>query len=62
VLAAGVGVLRGRLRATSWLSATLDAGLAVRPFQPKFVLLGVGDVFETPAFSPFARTGLSLEF
>jgi hypothetical protein len=62
LLASGIGALRGRLRATSWLSATLDAGVAVRPFQPKFVLLGVGDVFETPAFSPFARTGLALEF
>ncbi|HEX2874298.1 MAG TPA: hypothetical protein VHP33_23750 [Polyangiaceae bacterium] len=62
VLAAGVGALRGRLRATSWLSATLDAGAALRPFQPTFVLLGVGDVFEIPAFSPFARTGLALEF
>lgn len=62
LLASGVGAVRGRLRATSWLSATLDAGLAVRPFQPTFVLLGVGDVFETPLFSPFARTGLSLEF
>ena len=62
LLAAGVGAARGRLRATPWLSATLDAGVALRPFQPTFVLLGVGDVFETPMFSPFARTGLSLEF
>ncbi len=62
LLASGVGALRGRLRATSWLSATLDAGVAVRPFQPTFVLLGVGDVFETPLLSPFARTGLALEF
>lgn len=62
LMASGVGVLRGRLRATSWLSATLDAGVALRPFQPTFVLLGVGDVYETPALSPFARTGLALEF
>jgi hypothetical protein len=62
LLGAGVGVLRGRLRATSWLSATLDAGLAARPFHPTFVLLGVGDVFEIPVFSPFARTGLAVEF
>lgn len=62
ILASGVGALRGRLRATSWLSATLDAGVALRPFQPTFVLLGVGDVFETPLLSPFARTGLALEF
>jgi hypothetical protein len=62
VLASGVMTLRGRLRATSWLSATLDAGLAARPFQPKFVLLGVGDVFVTPLISPFARTGLAVEF
>jgi hypothetical protein len=62
LLASGVGVLRGRLRATSWLSATLDAGAEARPFHPKFVLLGVGDVFEIPAFSAFARTGLVLEF
>jgi len=62
VLASGVAALRGRLRATSWLSGTLDAGVAARPFQPRFVLVGVGDVFETPLFSPFARTGLVLEF
>jgi hypothetical protein len=62
LLASGVGVVRGRLRATSWLSATLDAGAEARPFQPKFVLRGVGDVFEIPAFSAFARTGLVLEF
>jgi hypothetical protein len=62
VMGAGVGALRGRLRATSWLSATLDAGAALRPFQPDFVLIGVGKVFETPAVSPFARTGLVVEF
>lgn len=62
LIGAGVGALRGRLRATSWLSATLDAGVALRPFQPHFVLLGVGKVFETPLVSPFARTGLIMEF
>lgn len=62
LIGSGVGVLRGRLRATSWLSATLDAGGAVRPFQPTFVLLGVGDVYEIPMLSGFARTGLILEF
>lgn len=62
LMGAGVGALRGRLRAISWLSATLDAGVAVRPFQPDFVLLGVGKVFETPIVSPFARTGLAVEF
>jgi hypothetical protein len=62
MLGAGVGALRGRLRATSWLSATLDVAVAVRPFHPTFVLLGVGDVFEIPVVSPFARTGLSVEF
>ena len=62
LLGAGVGVLRGRLRATSWLSATLDVGIAARPFHPTFVLRGVGDVFEVPVFSPFARTGLAVEF
>ena len=62
VLGAGVGALRGRLRATSWLSATLDVAVAVHPFHPTFVLLGVGDVFEIPVVSPFARTGLSVEF
>lgn len=58
----GLGVLRGRLRATSWLSATLDVGAALHPFRPRFVLLGVGDVYETPMFSSFARTGLRAEF
>jgi hypothetical protein len=62
LLAAGVAALRGRLRATSWLSATLDGGFSARPFHPTFVLVGVGDVFEIPVFSPFARTGLVLEF
>lgn len=62
LLASGLGVVRGRLRATSWLSATLDVGLAARPFHPSFVLVGVGKVFEIPIFSPFARTGLVLEF
>jgi hypothetical protein len=62
LLLAGLAVLRGRLRATSWLSATLDGGIAVRPFHPTFVLIGVGDVFDIPVVSPFARTGLSLEF
>jgi hypothetical protein len=62
LIGSGVGVLRGRLRATSWLSATLDAGGALRPFHPTFVLLGVGDVYEIPKFSGFARTGLVLEF
>jgi hypothetical protein len=62
LLAAGVAALRGRLRATSWLSATLDGGFAARPFHPTFVLVGVGDVFEIPVFSPFARTGLAVEF
>ena len=58
----GLAVLRGRLRATSWLSATFDAGLVARPFHPTFVLLGVGDIFEIPVVSPFARTGLAVEF
>lgn len=62
LLMSGLAVLRGRLHPTSWLSATLDAGMAARPFHPTFVLLGVGDVFEIPVFSPFARTGLALEF
>jgi hypothetical protein len=62
LMGAAVGALRGRLRATSWLSATLDVGVAVRPFQPDFVLVGVGKVFETPLVSPFVRTGLVLEF
>jgi len=62
LMGAGVGALRGRLRATSWLSATLDAGVAMRPFRPHFVLIGVGKVFETPLVSPFARTGLAVEF
>jgi hypothetical protein len=62
LLLSGVGVLRGRLRATSWLSATLDVGAAARPFHPTLVLVGVGDVFDIPVISPFARTGLSLEF
>lgn len=62
LIGAGVGAVRGRLRATSWLSAMLDAGVAVRPFQPRFVLVGVGKVFETPVVSPFARTGLLVEF
>jgi hypothetical protein len=62
LLGAGVGVVRGRLRATSWLSATLDGGVAARSFHPTFVLLGVGHVFEIPVFSPFARTGLAVEF
>jgi len=62
LLASGVGALRGRLRATSWLSATLDAGLEARPFHPRFVLVGVGNVFEIPVFSAFARTGLVVEF
>jgi len=34
LLASGVAVLRGRLRATSWLSATLDGGIEARPFHP----------------------------
>jgi hypothetical protein len=58
----GLAALRGRLRATSWLSAVLDVGLVVRPFHPTFVLQGVGDVYEIPVVSPFARTGLALEF
>ena len=62
LMAAGVGALRGRLRATGWLSATVDAGVALRPFQPDFVLLGVGKVFGTPMVSPFVRTGLVVEF
>ena len=62
VLAVALGVLRGRLRATSWLSATLDIGAAARAYHPTFVLIGVGDVFDIPVISPLARTGLSLEF
>jgi hypothetical protein len=62
LLLAALAVLRGRLHPTSWLSATLDAGLAARPFHPTFVLLGVGDVYEIPVVSPFARTGLALQF
>jgi hypothetical protein len=62
LLMAGLAVLRGRLHPTSWLSATLDVGMAARPFHPTFVLLGVGDVYEIPVLSPFARTGLALEF
>ncbi len=62
LLMSGLAVLRGRLHPTSWLSAMLDAGVAARPFLPTFVLLGVGDVFEIPVFSPFARTGLAVEF
>jgi hypothetical protein len=62
LLLAGLGVLRWRLRATSWLSATLDVGVSVRAFHPTFVLLGVGDVLDIPMVSPLARTGLVLEF
>jgi hypothetical protein len=62
LLGSGLAVARGRLRATSWLSATLDAGVAARPFHPSFVLVGVGNVFDIPVFSPFARTGLVVEF
>ena len=62
LLASGVAALRGRLRATSWLSATLDGGFSARPFHPTFVLVGVGNVFEISVFSPFARTGLVVEF
>lgn len=62
LILAGLGVLRGRLRATSWLSATLDAGFSVQPFHPTFVLLGVGDVLDIPVVSPLARSGLALEF
>jgi hypothetical protein len=62
LILAGLGVLRWRLRATSWLSATLDGGVSVQPFHPTFVLLGVGDVFDIPVVSPLARTGLVLEF
>jgi hypothetical protein len=62
LLMSGLAVLRGRLHPTSWLSATLDAGVAARPFHPTFVLLGVGDVYEIPVLSSFARTGLVLEF
>jgi hypothetical protein len=62
LIGSGLAVLRGRFRATSWLSAQLDVGVAARPFRPRFVLVGVGNVFETPAFSPFARSGLVLEF
>ena len=62
LLMSGLGVLRGRLHPTSWLSATLDVGIAARPFHPTFVLLGVGDVYEIPVFSPLARTGLVLQF
>jgi hypothetical protein len=62
LILAGVAALRGRLHPTSWLSGTLDVGVAARPFHPTFVLLGVGDVYEIPVFSPFARTGLAVEF
>lgn len=62
LILAGIAALRGRLHPTPWLSAVLDLGVAARPFYPTFVLRGVGDVFEIPIVSPFARTGLSLEF
>ncbi|HVY30126.1 MAG TPA: hypothetical protein VHB79_26395 [Polyangiaceae bacterium] len=62
LLGSVLAALRGRLRPTSWFSATFDAGLAVRPFHPTFVLLGVGDVYEIPALSSYMRTGLALEF
>lgn len=62
LIGSALGVLRGRLRATSWLSAQLDVGVAARPFRPRFVVVGVGDVFETPLVSPFARSGLVVEF
>jgi hypothetical protein len=62
VLGAGLGLGRARLRPTSWLSATFEAGAAARPFHPKFVLQGVGDVFEIPVVSSFVRTGLAVEF
>jgi hypothetical protein len=62
LILAAMAVLRGRLHPTSWLSTSLDLGVAVRPFYPTFVLEGGGDVFEIPVVSPFARTGLSLEF
>lgn len=62
LLLSGVGVLRGRLRATQSLSATIDLGVSARSFRPTFVLVNVGDIFEVPGASTFARTGLSLEF
>lgn len=62
LLLAGVGTLRGRFRATSWFSATLDGGVSARQYQPTFVVLGVGHVFAIPGVSPFARTGIALEF
>jgi hypothetical protein len=62
VMLAGLAALRGRFRATSWMSATLDLGVAARPFHPTFVLEGVGDVYDIPAVSALVRTGLALEF
>jgi hypothetical protein len=62
LLVSGVLALRARLRATSWLSAALDVGVAARAFHPTFVLQGVGDVFEVPTLSPFIATGLNAEF
>jgi hypothetical protein len=62
LLFAGLAALRGRFRATSWLVATLDLGVAARPFHPTFVLEGVGDVYEIPPVSALVRTGLALEF
>jgi hypothetical protein len=62
LIGAGLGLARARLRPTSWLSATFEAGASARPFHPKFVLLGVGDVFEIPVVSSFVRTGLAVEF
>ena len=50
-----------RLQATSWLSATLDAGTAAARSTPRSCSSS-GRCIRIPVFSPFARTGLALEF
>lgn len=59
---AGLGTLAISVPLTRHLSAGIEAELEGRPYRPRFVLGGVGVVYETPLLSASSGVGLRVVF
>jgi hypothetical protein len=47
---------------TRRLAVRIEAGFEVRPYRPRFLLGGVGVVYETPLLSASTTAGLQVVF